>query len=391
MRPKLGVVAHQPIQYHSPLYQRLAQRGNVDLDVLYLCDKGYRSALDPEFGVPVAWDIDLLSGHAHQFMTVGEQAASRARRLRTLLGWVPSHDAVVVNGYNSPWMLATMAICRSSGTPYLLRSSAHPRGVSTGARRYLRYAGAQVVVSASSAGISMGVLNDAFYRQHHARRVIFAPNSVDEERFARPPSLRRADLLAKWNLNADRPVIMYCGKLYPGKRPFDLIAAVSLLPTDVNTIFVGDGMLAEQIRGALPPGRGVVTGFINQSDLPAYYHAADVLVLPSEVETWGLVINEGMAAGAVPVVSHRVGCAPDLVAGVGEVFPCGDVPRLAAALSHALRQVTQDPRIRDTMREHAARYRVELTAEGFEEAAFAVSKSRRSQARGSRPSREPRS
>lgn len=132
MRPKLGVVAHQPIQYHSPLYQRLAQRGNVDLDVLYLCDKGYRSALDPEFGVPVAWDIDLLSGHAHQFMTVGEQAASRARRLRTLLGWVPSHDAVVVNGYNSPWMLATMAICRSSGTPYLLRSSAHPRGVFTG-------------------------------------------------------------------------------------------------------------------------------------------------------------------------------------------------------------------------------------------------------------------
>ena len=47
---------------------------------------------------------------------------------------------------------------------------------------------------------------------------------------------------------------------------------------------------------------------------------------------WGLVINEGMAAGAFPVVSDRVGCAEDLVAGVGEVYPCGDVPSLTAAL-----------------------------------------------------------
>ena len=41
MRPKLGVLAHWPIQYHSPLYDRLAERENVELDVLYLSDQGY--------------------------------------------------------------------------------------------------------------------------------------------------------------------------------------------------------------------------------------------------------------------------------------------------------------------------------------------------------------
>ena len=68
MQPKLGVLAHSPIQYHSPLYDRLAERGNVELDVLYLSDKGYRATIDPKFGVAVAWDIDLLSGHTHQFL-----------------------------------------------------------------------------------------------------------------------------------------------------------------------------------------------------------------------------------------------------------------------------------------------------------------------------------
>ena len=107
-------------------------------------------------------------------------------------------------------------------------------------------------------------------------------------------------VLTRHGLKDDKPVIMYCGKLYPGKRPLDLVDAVGLLPGEVNTLFVGDGSLADQIRAALPPGNAAVTGFINQSDLPAYYHAADILVLPSQIEMWGLVINEGMAAGSVP-------------------------------------------------------------------------------------------
>jgi glycosyltransferase involved in cell wall biosynthesis len=120
----------------------------------------------------------------------------------------------------------------------------------------------------------------------------------------------------------------------------------------------------------------VVTGFVNQRDIPAYYHAADILVLPSEVEAWGLVVNEAMAAGVVPVVSDRVGCGPDLVADAGEVFRCGDVGDLAGALDRALARAAQ-PGARDLVRKHAARYSLERTAEGFERAARAVSRTRR--------------
>jgi glycosyltransferase involved in cell wall biosynthesis len=87
------------------------------------------------------------------------------------------------------------------------------------------------------------------------------------------------------------------------------------------------------------------------------------------------VVNEAMAAGALPVVSDRVGCAPDLVQGVGEVFRCGDVADLASALGRAMGAL-RDTAVRDRMRRHVARYSLERTADGFERAALAVTSRR---------------
>src|SRR5260221_10547439 len=62
-RARLGVLATHPIQYQAPLYQALAGRGVVDIDVAYLSAAGARPFRDPGFCVPLAWDIDLLGGY----------------------------------------------------------------------------------------------------------------------------------------------------------------------------------------------------------------------------------------------------------------------------------------------------------------------------------------
>jgi glycosyltransferase involved in cell wall biosynthesis len=378
MRPRLGIVALAPIQYHTPLFKLLAKRSAVDLDVIFLSDRGLAETQDPEFGLPVAWDIDLLSGYRNDFLDRVGQHRDLARRVRHLVRWVSVHDVVIVNGYNSPWMLLTMVICRARGIPYLLRASSHPRGLSSGWQRHLRPAVTRLVVAGSSGALSMGRLNDQFYRETRARLVVFAPNSVDDARFAETSSVDRSALLGKWGLSDDRPVILFCGKLIPRKRPLDLVNAIRLLDHEVTAIFAGDGSLADAIRNSLPAKRGVVTGFVNQSELPMYYQAADILVLPSNAETWGLVVNEAMAAGTLPVVSDVVGCAPDLVEGVGEVYPCGNVAELKAALGRAVTRLA-DPGLRDRVRQHVARYSLERTAVGYEEATRAVARSRADQ------------
>ena len=371
-RPRLGVLDTHPIQYHVPLYQLIAHRARVELDVLFLSDNGYRPVVDPGFGVSFAWDIDLLSGYEHQFLTTSGRRPPALSRVARLARWISKHDAVVVYGYSKPWMLLAALLCRERRVPYLLRGNSVPQGQATGLRRHLRNAVARAVVSASGAGLAIGQLNEEFYRHYGAPRIIWAPYSVDDERFAGPPPTSRSELLSRWNLDSHKPVILFCGKLLPRKRPLDLCAAVKALADDVNVVFVGDGVLADEVRACLRPGSGAVTGFVNQSELPAYYHAADIIVLPSEHEPWGLVINEAMAAGVLPVVSDRVAAGPDLVVGVGEVYPCGDTDGLAHALSRAL-ALANSPETRNRVRQHVAGYCLKRTAVGFEQAAFAVS------------------
>ena len=96
---------------------------------------------------------------------------------------------------------------------------------------------------------------------------------------------------------------------------------------------------------------------------------------PASREPWGLVVNEGMACGLTPVVSDAVGCASDLVHGVGEIVPVGDVEALAAALLLA----SNDAQARhDKIRRRLARYTLTETAKGYEQAALALSGTGRS-------------
>ena len=76
VRPRLGILDFGPIQYHTPLYQRLGSRANVELDVLFLSDNGLRPMMDKLFGVEISWDTDLLSGYSHRFLAREEEKPS---------------------------------------------------------------------------------------------------------------------------------------------------------------------------------------------------------------------------------------------------------------------------------------------------------------------------
>lgn len=373
MRPALGILDFKPVQYHAPLYRCLTYRQNIELDVLFLHDIPLAGTFDPGFRVNIAWDIDLVSGYKNSFLLPGRQQVPQSpiTHLLKLNAWLRRHDAIVIHGYTNPWMLLAIAWCRRSRIPYFLRGDSQPDGHAVGIRRRLRDSLVRQVVTRSAAGLAIGQLNAQFYRRYGAARVIFAPYSVDYARFSLQPSRTRRELLLAHGLNPDLPVIIYCGKLYPGKRPLDLARAVALLPAAVNTIFVGDGILADEVRTSLKPGYGAVTGFINQSEITSYYHAADIIVVPSMVENWGLVLNEAMASGTFPIASSNVGATPDLVHNVGEIYQCADIAGLAAAISRGLTRI-KDPSSRLLVQRRISKYGLERTARGYEEAVLGI-------------------
>ena len=128
------------------------------------------------------------------------------------------------------------------------------------------------------------------------------------------------------------------------------------------------------------------TGFLNQTEIPAAYAAADCLVLPSDHrETWGLVVNEAMACGLPAIVSDQVGCGPDLIepGQTGAIFPSGNWE----ALAQTLVDLAADPDALRRQGENAhakvAAYSVEAATRGMLDAVRFVAQRRTAPRQGS--------
>ena len=188
-------------------------------------------------------------------------------------------------------------------------------------------------------------------REHFMRRGIaedrltFAPYCVDASTFRCGEEARarlRGVTRERLGIGDTDHLVLFAGKLSQRKGPDLLLGAVRMLPpksADACSRFPGQRRIARRAgtNGGGDTGLGArFLGFQNQTQLSPYYHAADLLALPSlHSETWGLVVNEALHHGLPSVVSDAVGCAPDLIEpGVRAKWPyriAGEPVRRAAA------------------------------------------------------------
>lgn len=84
-----------------------------------------------------------------------------------------------------------------------------------------------------------------------------------------------------------------------------------------SLVILGDGEIRSELEKIVKDlgieSAVLMPGFKQYSELPLYYGLADAFILPSMKETWGLVVNEAMAAGLPILVSENCGCAADLL------------------------------------------------------------------------------
>ncbi|MDD5449793.1 MAG: glycosyltransferase family 4 protein, partial [Candidatus Omnitrophica bacterium] len=215
--------------------------------------------------------------------------------------------------------------------------------------------------------------------------LIFSPHCVDESSFQCDEGARlNLRQTARYNLGITdgKKVIIFSGKLSLRKGADLFLNSVMTLPLsirkDVEIIFLGSGELKEKLERSArkqPEPKVHFAGFKNQSKLSPYYHASDLLVLPSYSDTWGLVVNEALLHGLPCVVSQAVGCAPDLIErGItGNVFKTGSVKDLSAVLEGSFELVNR-PEIREKCRQKVSGYSVEKAAEGIANAYRSVLK-----------------
>jgi glycosyltransferase involved in cell wall biosynthesis len=357
------VLNSHPIQYFAPLYAYLNRDRSLDVTALYCSNFSLRGATDPGFGRPVTWDVDMLSGYRAVFL--GKRAAIRTPggfwSLVCPEVWSEiaggKYDAVVLHGYSYAVNVLALLAAKVHGVPVLMRSETHLGLHRATWRRRLRDLVLGVGYRFIDGFLAIGTLNRSYYRALGVpeRRIFDVPYAVDNDRFIASATVSRGardETRRRYGLPLDTPVVLYASKLMPRKHPADMIRAIVSLRAkhiDASLLFVGAGEMEGELSllaRSFGLSNVIFAGFVNQTELPRIYAAADIFVLPSENEPWGLVVNEVMCAGLPVIVSEEVGCAADLVRSGenGYLVKTGDVPALASALEMLLQN--QDERRR---------------------------------------------
>lgn len=349
-----AVISH-PIQHYSPVFRALARVPGVAVKVFYFCDHGVRESFDQGFGQAFKWDVPLLDGYAYEFLRPGHSPRQFGLRdvdspalSRRLDAYQP--HALWVHGYGQgiSWRAVNWARRHGAAVIYFGDSElVHDRSPLA---RALKRLVLPWFFRRCDAFITIGDNNERYYRYYDVPEDKFNRGAcpVDIQRFAlvREAMMpgERETLRRDLGLPASAFVVALSGKLEPWKRPLDLLEALVRLPDGPRPIyglFVGDGPLRGELENRARQrgisSRIVITGFINQREMPRMLLMADALAVTSDRDAHPLSVTESLALGHPIIASDRVGCVgptdtaqPNVNA---LIYPCGDTAALAQAIA----------------------------------------------------------
>jgi len=380
----LVILSTHPIQYQAPVYRYIQSELGIPVAVIYGSDFSITGYRDREFGVDLSWDSDLLSGYTSIFLSSSERGGATsaetvsARGIGRALRRLRS-DAILLTGYRPRFDWGAFLAARQTGCPLLLRAETTDHAVRRGPlKRLARDTFLRGFYCRFSRLLYIGKRSREHYLRLGAReeQLIFSPYCVDLSAFQVEESDRerhRARTRQALNLTDEQIVLLFSGKLVSGKGPDLLLEAVKGLSHPLRkqlaVLFLGEGQLRPSLQTlaeSTPEVAVRFAGFQNQRSLSQFYHAADMLVLPSFSETWGLVVNEALHHGLPCVVSTAVGSALDLVhEGItGATFEVASTLDLARAILRTI-DLLRLPELRSRCQQHAQSYGLDVAARGI--------------------------
>lgn len=379
---RLAIIDSHPIQYNAPVFRLLAERGRIQVKVFYTWGESVlQQKYDPGFGKAIEWDIPLLEGYDYEFV---ENVAANPNAssfsgidnpgiFRQIDAWKP--DFVMVFGWSFKTNLRVLRHYKGK-IPIIFRGDStllrEPVGFSF--KKLLRRAFLTWVYRHVDIALYVGEHNRRYYRKHGIRdhQLKYAPHAIDNARFAALPEEREA-AARQWRSELGIPegelVVVYAGKLEPIKNLGFLIRlAEHMQQAPVHFVLVGNGPEEAKWKQQAAPLKKVhFLDFQNQGRMPVVYRLADLVILCSHSETWGLALNEAMACGRAIAAANTCGAGIELIDdGVNGVIFRHDQPE---QLRQFLEQLATSP---EKLQQAAARSKEKIANFTFEKIAVAI-------------------
>lgn len=250
------------------------------------------------------------------------------------------YDAIVIGGYSSATAALAMAYCRLHRIPFYIEVD----GGLIRQESRVNYWIKKMLVGSATWWLSTGERTTEYLTHYGAKRerVLCYPfTSLEAADILSEPvgKEEKAELRKELNMEEEK-IVLSIGQFIPRKGFDVLLKAAASLPKDTGVYIVGGEPTEEYLALARELSLTNVhfCGFKKKQELSKYYRAADLFVLPTREDIWGLVINEAMSFGLPTVTTDHCVAGLELIReGVnGSIVPVDDVAALADAIKKML-------------------------------------------------------
>jgi len=312
---KVALIHNIISPYRVPLFEGLSKHPSVELSV-YFCAKTHKHR---------KWDIlesdryryEVLSGKTLEFagITYHINPSIILRIIKERC------DVVIIAGCTDFTTQVAFIVSKLLRIPVILWSE----GIESAQSLLGKVINPLIrcIVRNVDAVVVPGTMSRDFYIKLGAvpEKIFIAPNIVDNEMFIqRSSEIKKEKERFKRDLNIENmKIILFVGQLIERKGVKYLIKAYKRVKDehgDCCLVIIGDGILKNQLEEICIKEhiKDVhFTGWLSEGRKIKYYSIADLFVLPTLKDVWGLVINEAMCCG-LPVISTKAaGCAVDMI------------------------------------------------------------------------------
>jgi glycosyltransferase involved in cell wall biosynthesis len=353
---KVVILHNFPTPYRLEMFRRLLDDEELDLRIAFtgrpkenrptwstsINDHKERISFMPGVGIPVHGKFE-----DRVFLNFG---------LDRLLRWNP--DVVLLFGFSDPTNIIMSKLCSMRKIPYVLfaeMSYVWNTGIAAKVFRPLiasMIRGASHLVPASESAA-------AFFRAMGAKgdRVTIIPCVPDLERLAtiRAANLASRDDIARRFGLEGKFIVMYVGRLQPYKgivEMFDGLDKVIEQTPGVCLVVAGTGPLEDyvRLRCLKNPSHLKYVGMVDDQTLHSLYTIANLHIMPSWSEAFGVVCAEALAFGVPSIVTRTSGCS-DLI--TNEVNGFLIDPKSADAIAEAVTKALENPKRLEAMGDEA--------------------------------------
>lgn len=303
--------------YRIPLFNYINQKGDFNFKVIVLAEKEQNREwqLAKE---KIKFNYEVLPGWHLFFRTKRREIPVHFNIgvFRQLLKYKP--DVVITSGYDSLAYWVTFFYSKIFKKKYILWDETTL--LSAGGIKGLRGLLKKIIIRGADRYIASGTKAKEYLEYFGAKvkNIFFSLSTVDVDYFYN----KTVQFRSSSNFLLDRNkypklLVLYIGQLIKRKGIGQVLKSLNTLKDpEIGFMILGSGPEEKKLKEFCNENNlknVFFEGFHQQEELPKYYAMADIFILPSFEEVWGLVVNEALASGLYVLCSKYAGAAYDLI------------------------------------------------------------------------------